>query len=183
MPTLQSNIQGEINKLQNTAAYVELFKLDASHFGGTTYYFTNNASTSGGAVVMSGQAYQPIPIQATGFDVTSSGTLPKPSLVISNVHATLLSAVLGLGDLVGAYLTRIRTYEKFLDAGATPNPSAFIGPEKWLIEQMTERTGNSIQWALTTTIDRMAYKAGRQVLKDLSVKNLYAPGVSRNRTR
>ena len=182
MPTLQSNIQGEINKLQNTAAYVELFKLDASAFGGTIYYFTNNASTSGGAVVMSGQAYQPIPIQATGFDVTSSGTLPKPSLIISNVNATLLSAVLGLGDLVGAKLSRIRTFDKFLDGGATPNPSAIIGPEVWLIEQMTERTASSIQWALTTTLDRMAFKAGRQILKDVSVKNLYAPGVARSRT-
>lgn len=183
MPQLQSNIQGEINKLQNSSAYVELFKLDAAHFGGTTYYFTNNPSSSGGAISFGGQAYQPIPIYATGFDVSSSGTLPKPSLVISNVQKTLLSAVLGLGDLVGAYLTRIRTYEKFLDTGATPNSSAYIGPELWLIEQMTERTGTSIQWSLTTTIDRMAFRAGRQVLKDQSVKNLYAPGVSRSRSR
>lgn len=183
MPTLQSNVQAEINTLRQQSGYIELFTLDASRFGGVVYHFTNTPSSTGAGIAFNGITYQPIPIEATGFDITSSGTLPKPHLIIGNVSKTLLSAVLSLGDLVGAKLTRIRTYEKFLDAGSSPNGSAYIGPEVWLVEQMTQRTASSIQWSLTTTIDRLAFHAGRQVLKDQSVKNLYAPGVSRTRTQ
>jgi lambda family phage minor tail protein L len=181
MSTLQTNIQAEINKLQNPAAYVELFKLDCSVIGGSIYYFTNQQSTTGGSISFGGQAYTPIPIIGTGFDTTTSGTLPKPSLSIGNVNRTLLAAVDSLGDLVGAKLTRMRTYDKFLDGGTAANSSAYIGPEVWIVEQKTQHDRNVIQWSLTTQIDRMGFRFGRQCLKDQSVKNLYCPGIARTR--
>lgn len=181
MSQLQSNIQGEINKLHNTSGYIELYKLDASAFGGQIYFFTNQVSASGGSISFAGQAYTPLPIFGQGFDVTSSGTMPKPTISIGNVNKTLLGAVISLGDLVGAKVTRIRTYEKFLDDGATPNSAAYIGPETWIIEQKIQHDKNVISWQLTTQLDRLGFKFGRQVLKDPSVKNLYCPGVARTR--
>ncbi len=180
MSSLQPDIQQEINKLQNTSGYVELFKLDASAFGGPIYLFTNQQAADGGYVSFGGIAYTPIPIYAQGFDVTSTGTQPKPTLTISNVNKTLLAAVVGMGDLVGAKVTRIRTYEKFLDDGATPNSAAFTA-DKWLVEHTTTHDCSGIQWSLTTQLDRFGLRFGRQCLKDQSIKNLYCPGISRTR--
>lgn len=178
---LQSNIQLEINKLQQNSPYVELFKLDASVLGGSVYYFSNQLGPTGGAVTFAGQAYQAIPIMGQGFDVTSNGTMPKPTITISNVEGMLLGAVISLGDLVGAQLTRMHTFAKFLDDGSSPNTAAYIGPEKWIVEQKIHHDKNYIQWQLTTSIDRLGFRFGRQCLKDESVKNLYCPGISRTR--
>lgn len=183
MSQLQANIQAEINKLYQASGYVELYTVDASAFGGTIYRFTNTPSEAGGGLTFNGITYQPIPIYASGFDTTSTGTMPTPVLTISNVAKTLQAAVATLGDLVGAKVTRIRTYEKFLDTGATPNVAAFIGPESWIISQKIIHNSTSIQWSLSTALDKMGFRFGRQVLKDQSAKNLYAPGCARTRVR
>lgn len=180
---LQTNIQSEINKLQQNSAYVELYKLDASIIGGSVYYFTNQRSATGGVVTFAEQEYQAIPILGQGFDVTSTGTMPKPTITISNVEGMLLGAVVSLGDLVGATLTRMRTFAKFLDDGSSPNTAAYIGPEKWIIEQKIHHDKHYLQWQLTTSIDRLGFRFGRQCLKDESVKHLYCPGIARTRIR
>jgi lambda family phage minor tail protein L len=183
MSALQTNVQQEINKLQQTSAYVELYTLDASAFGGGIFNFTNQLGADGNPVVFGGTTYIPIPVIGQGFDITSSGTMPKPTITVSNVFKPLLASVISLGDLVGAKVLRIRTYEKFLDGQSSANPSAFIGPEKWVIEQKVQHDKHVIQWTLTTPLDRLGFKFGRQCLKDPSVKNLYCPGISRNRVQ
>ena len=183
MPALQTNIQAEINKLQQTSAYVTLFKVDGSAFGGPVFRFTNNPNSAGAGVQFQGFTYQPIPIHAEGFDVTASGTMAKPTLSLGNVGKVVMASMRDYGDMVGWKVTRLRTYEKFLDAGATPNASACIGPEVWLVEKLIQRSAQGISWQLTTSLDRMAFRAGRQILKDPSVKNVFAPGISRTRVR
>jgi len=183
MPALNNQFQQEINKLYNSEGLVELFTLDATMIQGLAqvYRFTNNLGPTGGGTTFGGVTYQAIPIQAEGFDSTSNGTLPRPVLTISNVSKTMLAAVLGFGDLVGAHLYRTVTYTHFLDGASKANPNAKHGPEKWYIDQMIHRDATSIQWALSTDLDKMGFKFGRQVLKDKSVKHLYAPGVARSR--
>lgn len=183
MSGLQSNIQTQVNLLQNTAAWVELFKIDCSLIGGGVYYFTNQKSASGGNIVFGGITYTAIPIQGAGFDVTSSGTLPKPTLTVSNVTRSFLGAMETFGQFVGATVTRLRTLDIFLDGAAQANSSAYIGPETWLVEQKVMHDKNVVQWSLTTSIDRLGFYFGRQCLKDTSSKNLYAPGISRTRVQ
>ena len=183
MPALQTNFQGEINKLQQNSALVTLFILDGSAFGGTVFRFTNNPSASGGPIQFGGAFYQPIPIMAEGFDITATGTMAKPTLSLGNVGKVVQAQMMQHGDLVGWKLSRIRTYEKFLDGKPEANPGACIGPEAWLVEKLVMRSAMGIQWQLTTSLDRMAFKTGRQILKDESVRNLYAPGVARTRVR
>ena len=183
MPALNSQIQREINVLHNPDAVVELFTLDTMHIAGLAqmYRFTNTLGPNGGGITFGGVTHQAIPIMTEGFDATSNGTLPRPVLTISNVTKTLLAAVLGYGDLVGAHLYRTITYVKFLDGQPSANPNAKHGPEKWYVDQMVNRDATTIQWALSTDLDKMGFKFGRQILKDPSVKNLYAPGVARSR--
>jgi lambda family phage minor tail protein L len=169
----------DLANLNQTSGFIELYTLDASALGGSVYYFTSNVNASGGALVFGGTTYAALPIATTGWDFTSAGTTPKPVLSVSNVNKTLLSAVVSLGDLVGAKVTRIRTYEKYLDAGSSPDSSKFIGPDVYVIEQKTAHNKNTISWQMTSILDRMGMKLPRrQVLKDKGF-----PGVSRTRLR
>jgi lambda family phage minor tail protein L len=167
----------ELTNLNQPSGFVELYQLDCTALGGTVYNFTNNTSPSGGALYFGGIAYTAIPIQTTGWDFTSTGTTPKPTLTVSNVNKTLLSVVISLGDLVGAKVTRYRTYEKFLDSGSSPDATKFVGPDVFTVEQKTGHNHTAITWQLTSVLDRLGMKLPRrQVLKDKGF-----PGVGRNR--
>jgi len=108
----------DLQNLNQTSGFLELYSLDTTALGGTVYNFTNNVSPAGGSIVFGTTTYTALPIMTEGWDFTAAGQTPKPTLTVSNVQKTLLAAVVSLGDIVGAKLTRIRTYEKYLDAAS-----------------------------------------------------------------
>jgi len=169
----------ELQTLSQNSGFVELYVLDTTILGGTVYRFTNNVTAVGGSLSFNSQTYAALPITTTGWDFTSTGAPPKPTLTVSNVNKTLLSVVVSMGDLVGSTLTRYRTFEKFLDGGASPDGSQFIGPEVYIIEQKIGHNKHYITWQLSSIIDRMGMMLPRrQVLKDKGF-----PGVARTRIR
>ena len=110
----------------NPGAVIELFtlQLDATLHGSTTIYrFHNGANlNANGEVVWAGNTYLRFPIECTGFEFTGTGTLPRPSISVSNIFGTLTAIMQDVNqttvgnDLNGAKLTRIRTLARFLDA-------------------------------------------------------------------
>ena len=110
----------------NPGAVIELFtlQLDATLHGSTTIYrFHNGANlNANGEVVWAGNSYQRFPIQCEGFEFTGTGTLPRPTISVSNILGTLTTIMQDVNqttvgnDLNGAKLTRIRTLARFLDA-------------------------------------------------------------------
>jgi lambda family phage minor tail protein L len=110
----------------NPGAVIELFtlQLDATLHGSTTIYrFHNGANlNANGEVVWAGNTYLRFPIECTGFEFTGTGTLPRPSISVSNIFGTLTAIMQNVNqttvgnDLNGAKLTRIRTLARFLDA-------------------------------------------------------------------
>lgn len=167
----------DLNNLHQTSAFVELYTLDTTPLGGAVYRFTNYPDTNGAGLVYGGVTYSLLPIAGTEWDFTSSGAPPKPKLQVSNVNKTLLSAVISLGDLVGAEVTRIRTFAKYLDNGSSPDSNKYIGPERYVVEQKIQHNNQSITWQLSSPLDRFGMLLPRrQVLKDKGF-----PGVSRTR--
>ena len=110
----------------NPGAVIELFtlQLDATlHGSNTIYRFHNGANlNANGEVVWAGNSYQRFPIECTGFEFTGTGTLPRPTISVSNIFGTLTAIMQNVNqttvgnDLNGAKLTRIRTLARFLDA-------------------------------------------------------------------
>jgi len=110
----------------NPGAVIELFtlQLDATLHGSTTIYrFHNGANlNANGQVVWAGNSYLRFPIECTGFEFTGTGTLPRPTISVSNIFGTLTAIMQDVNqttvgnDLNGAKLTRIRTLARFLDA-------------------------------------------------------------------
>ena len=110
----------------NPGAVIELFTLQLDttlHGSNTIYRFHNGANlNANGEVVWAGNSYQRFPIECTGFEFTGTGTLPRPSISVSNIFGTLTAIMQNVNqttvgnDLNGAKLTRIRTLARFLDA-------------------------------------------------------------------
>lgn len=105
-------------------AKLELFEINISPITGTNgpsdrFFFHAGTNKLRQPVVWQGNTYQNAPIDVSGFDITTKGTLPKPKMVIGNVNdlvtALIESDQVG-GDLTGAIVIRRQTYLRYLDA-------------------------------------------------------------------
>jgi lambda family phage minor tail protein L len=124
--TTPQSITSEIQKLE-PSAIIELFVLDASAFGGDVLRF--HAGTNGlrQNLVWQGNTYTAFPVQASGFDMSGNGQLPRPKLQVANITGAISLLVLTYDDMLGAKITRKRTLVKYLDAVNFPggtNPTA-----------------------------------------------------------
>ena len=110
----------------NPGSIIELFTIElntALHGSNTIYRFHNGANlNANGEVVWAGNSYLRFPIECKGFEFGSTGTLPRPTISISNIFGTITAIMQDINtttvgnDLNGAKFTRIRTLARFLDA-------------------------------------------------------------------
>ena len=149
-------------------AKIHLFEIDCTAIGGTIYRITPMSSEgAAGVVTWNAQDYSPFPVEASGFEWSSSGTLPQPTMRIANVLQTFAGDVISLSDFVGAKVTRRVTFARFLDDGEEPDPDACFPPEVYYIERKVAQTPLYIEWKLSSIIDQEGvYLPGRIVLKN-----------------
>ena len=99
---------------------VELFDFElntAQHGATTVYRFTNTKNELGNDIVWQGNTYTAIPLKAEGYEANTQGTLPRPSISVSNLLGTFTTIIALLPDgLEGCKVTRTRTLSKYLDA-------------------------------------------------------------------
>jgi lambda family phage minor tail protein L len=144
-------------------AIIELFELqlDATlHGASTTYYWHNgvNADVTGN-IVFASNTYVRLPVEATGFDYTSSGSLPRPTLRISNLFSDMTTLLLLVNattpgnDLGGATVRRIRTLKKFLDGEAAADPNARFPTEIWYVDRKSNENRDLVEFELASKFD------------------------------
>jgi lambda family phage minor tail protein L len=146
---------------------VELFELDLGPItedANDKYYFTGDMFPDGTKIQWQGEVYEPFPISITGFETTTKGTIPQPELTVANVLGTLASATNAFDDLVGAKITRRRTLGKYLDNGASPDPSEEFPIDIYYIERKTSETSLSISWQLASKIDLEGLQIPRRIV-------------------
>lgn len=177
-------IQQEINNL-TAENYVELFEVDTTVIGGSDIFRFIPDAYSSTNVTWRGDVYTQFPVQITGFQWDGSGAAPpQPTLTVSNVNKFMLAAVISLGDITGARVKRWRTFQKFLDGQPDANPNAYITEDTYYVYQKTIHNKAIIEFKLNAAIDKPGLKLPRrQILKDETEGNLYAPGVSNVRPR
>lgn len=167
------DVRQEIQQLAPTAL-VELFVLDTRMFPqGTLYHFHSGVSQVNQPLVWQGITYDPIPIEATGFDLTSQGTLPRPSLKVANVGGVLSAMALRYDDLIGAKVVRKRTFARYLDAVNFPNgnpeanPDQYLPDQLWYVDCKKIETKNYIEFELASAFDLEGIKLPlRQIVKN-----------------
>jgi lambda family phage minor tail protein L len=77
------------------SAVIELFQLElnaAQHGVNETYYFHAGVNaTNSGDIIWNGQAYLAFPIEATEFEYTGTGSLPRPNCASATSTAPSLA--------------------------------------------------------------------------------------------
>ena len=115
-----ATITSEIQSLA-PSALVELFELDTTVYpDGGVFYFHAGTNKVTQPVVWQGKTYQPLPIEASGFELSSKGTLPRPRITVANVGGLFSAEVIAHDDLIGCKVTRRRTFARFLDSDNFP---------------------------------------------------------------
>jgi len=167
----------ELSKL-SPSQIIELFEvhLDNTLHGSTDVYRFHagaNAAITGN-VVFNGNTYTRIPVKADGFEFTNTGTLPRPTLSISNTDGTmttlllLVNATTAGNDLGGAEVRRIRTLKKFLDGEATADPNAKFPDERWYVDRKASESRDSVTFELASKFDLAGQKLPkRQVIANV----------------
>jgi lambda family phage minor tail protein L len=136
-------------------ALVTLFELDLSKWGAGTLYFSTSPMPDGSNPVLGGQEYvvPAAPISAEGFEKSSEGAPARPKMRIANGGNAASALVQQYGDLVGARLTRIRTFDCFLDTGATPDATQIFAPDVYIISRKSSQTKLFLEWELRAAVD------------------------------
>ena len=120
-----SSVYADVSTLAPNAI-IELFELelDAALHGASTIYYWHagtNADVTGN-IIYGGNTYVRLPVEATGFDYTSAGSLPRPTIRVANLMGDITALLLLVNgttagnDLGGAIVRRIRTLKKYLDS-------------------------------------------------------------------
>ena len=171
----------------NPGSIIELFTIElntALHGSNTLYRFHNGANmNANGEVVWAGNSYLRFPIECTGFEFGSTGTLPRPKIAVSNIFGTLTAIMQSVNettvgnDLNGAKFTRIRTLARFLDAVnftgntnpyGTPDPSAEFPQEIYFLDRKVTENRNLVTWEAQSALDLVNVKLpGRIATKEL----------------
>lgn len=159
MSTPQS-IQEQLQSLE-PSAIIELFQLQltiAVNGIDTTFYYHAGTNELSADIVFNQITYAAFPIEVEGFEVTSKGTLPRPTMRIANANNSI-SALLVLYNPLQAKVTRIRTCKKFLDAvnfsggNPTADPTAKFEDEIWYIDRVANENPQLVEFELTSKLD------------------------------
>ena len=111
-------ITSELQGISPTAI-IELFQLELNadqHGVNQTHYFHNGSKqNSGKNLVFGGVTYLSLPIEADGFAYSGQGSLPRPTLKVSNIFSTITALLATLPNgLGGAKVTRLRTLARYI---------------------------------------------------------------------
>lgn len=178
--TIQQDLQKDVVE----SPYVELYIIDGRAFDPDLYFkFTPSSDRPIG--FGSFGTFEPFPIKGEGWESTS-GQPPRPKLSVSNVTKVVQPFIQQFQDLTLVKITRIRTLEKYTDAGAFPDESQHYPLEVWFVNGMVSHDKYSIVFELVSAIDlpNVKFPLGQALRDDTGISaNLYAPGLSRTRFR
>jgi len=154
------------------SAIIELFELrldSALHGSNDIYYWHAGANADViGDIVFGGRAYQRIPVKAEGFEYTNTGTLPRPTLTVSNLASEITTILLVVNqttrgnDLGGAEVRRIRTLKKYLDGESAADPNVQFPQERWFIDRKASETRDAVTFELASKFDLAGQKIPRR---------------------
>jgi len=184
------NISKEVISLESTSI-ISLYEIDLSSVKSSLNLhstalpqdilrFHNEESFNQKTIYFRGESYAPMPIIADGFEVNSNGSLPRPTLTLTSLKGileksesdtyflSLKRAILELDNMIGAKVSRIRTFYKFLDSannlegvgeftsGFNNNPE--FPKETYYVERKVAEDKATIQFELSSVLDLQNFK-------------------------
>ena len=161
-------IQAELQKLSRSAI-IELFTLEVLD-SGDIYRFHAGTNDYRGGIIWAGDTYEAYPIEASGFDVSGQGSLPRPMLRIANTTSIISALLRATDDLLGSKLTRTRTLALYLDAtnfsGGNPNADSLqiIDNDVFFIDRKASESREAVELELRSALDLETIQLPRRVI-------------------
>ena len=156
------------------SAIIELFELtlDNTLHGSTETYRWHGGANADvtGNIVWNGNSYVRLPVQMEGFEYSNTGTLPRPTLTISNLDGTMTTLLLLVNgttpgnDLGGAQVKRIRTLKKYLDGETAADAHAKFPDEIWFVDRKSSETRDAVSFELASKFDLAGVKLPKRQL-------------------
>ena len=172
------NLMQEAASLE-PAALIHLYEIDIENIAFENgivvaesekiFRFHNNVKLLGTSLFWKGKEYIAAPVEGEGFELTTKGAIPTPKLRLSTAEngifllSVLKDKLRQLGDLVGAKVTRIKTFAKYLDArnfqnstppkGFAPDPNSEFFRDIYYIDRKSQETRGVIEFELAGLLD------------------------------
>jgi len=189
----------ELNKI-NPSSVIELFELELTvglHIPtgnpnnlDTVFRFHAGANLNNfGQIIFNGNSYQRVPVQVEGFEDTSKGTIPRPTLTFSNLGGitkdttvmtmsdflNVVNSVTAGNDLLDAKLTRLMPLASALDNANFVGDNPFGTPSTdrlqdriYYIDRKAVENRQIVQFELVSVLDMQNKKIpARIVTRDL----------------
>ncbi len=167
------NIEEIIEELVKTApnTIVTLFELDLTPVGvDQQFYFHAGTNELNQNITWQSQEYTAFPIEAKGFEITASGPIPTPSLTVANIGNTIGAIEQTYGPIIGAMVTRKRTFLKYLDAvnfsggNANADPTVEFENDIYFINRKVSENRIFIEYELSSSWDVYGVKLPRRLV-------------------
>ena len=151
----------ELQKLEPSAV-IDLFEIRLTKAVNNVdetlrYHAGTNELTA--PIEFSGNSYPAAPVEVSGFESSSKGTIPRPTLKVANANGAISSLIVQQNyNPLHAEVVRIRTFKKFLDAAnfsggnATADPDAKT-EETWYIDRVSSENLQFVEFELTAKLD------------------------------
>ena len=154
---------------------VHLYELDTTPIGFTDklYFTPSGPDEVGNDLVYNGITYSGAAIVAEGFAVTGKEKPPQPTITIGNAGGLGNALLNQYSDLVGAKITIITTYRKFLDDQPTADPLAHYLPEIYYVEQKEEQNKEFVKWRLDSALSLHGKKIPRRLVLKNTCQHTY----------
>ena len=127
------------------SAIIALYQIDLRDKG--KYFFHAGENGYKQKIVFNSIEYDFFPLKAEGFELKGDGTLPRPTLTMSNHQGVISLRLNYFEDFINYKVTRIKTFVKYLDNAnfpnninphAEPDPSAAFAEDAYYINQKTK---------------------------------------------
>jgi phage-related protein len=171
---MSDKISSDINKFE-PGEIIELFELDLSTgLAPVTipvFRWHSGSTKEIQEIVWQGNKYSSFPIEAEGFEFVGKGAIPRPTITVANITSLLSGVLSTYSDLVGAKVTRKRTFAKYLDSYCyvtgypvsgycTGEPGAFCTDSSYTTQLSCESAGEVWEESLSKTDCKDKYKYG-----------------------
>ncbi|WP_413730785.1 phage minor tail protein L [Sodalis sp. RH22] len=152
MRDIPASMRIDVTQIEQPAE-LDLYEVDLTEYGGDIYRFHSGMNERLQPVVWQGHTYQPYPVEASGFEVSGTGTSNRPTLTLANISGLITGINQDYDDAVGAIVTRRQVYEQYLDAVnyANGNPQADPTMEavtRYIIEQCSGQQTEFVTYTL-----------------------------------
>lgn len=145
-------IAAEVQKLEGDAL-IELFVLDLTDLGGSTFPFHNERVNGVGTIGFGGVTYHSIPFKAEGYAFNGTEQNAQPKIYIGAIGGQIRALAREFDDFTGAKLKRLRTFRRHLDDGSDPDGTAMFQADVFSVDRKESENKLEFQFALGSSLD------------------------------